>query len=109
MACPRQRSAPVSEPPRWRSRRPALTGSTPPPRSSERRGDQSMSYQIVVSGHAASKKAEAEVLEKAIAFAEGTSSEGGFAFSGTYFQIHTGPTGQATATAREALDAYNAE
>jgi hypothetical protein len=66
-----------------------------------------MSYQIVVSGHVDSEKAEAEVLAKAIAFAEETSSEGGFAFTGIHFNIHSGPIQVQTAAAREALAAYN--
>jgi len=67
-----------------------------------------MSYQVVVSGHAASKKAEAEVLAKAIDFAEGVGSEGGFAFNGSHFQIHAGPVEQQTAAAKAALEEYNA-
>jgi hypothetical protein len=65
-----------------------------------------MSYQISISGHVASKKAEAEVLQKAVDLADELGAEGSFGFAGSHFSVFTGAMGEATARAKEALAEY---
>lgn len=68
-----------------------------------------MSYTLSVSGHAESKKGEAEVLEAAADFAEEIEAKGSFSFSGMHFSIQAAPAADGVASARAAVAAYNAE
>ncbi len=58
-----------------------------------------MSYSFSVSGHVDSKKAEAEVLAKAVGFAEAAGAEGHFSFVGTHFSVLSGLAAEACARA----------
>ena len=67
-----------------------------------------MSYQITISGHVDSAKAEAVVLKQAADLADRLGAEGTFVFGGSHFSVHAGPGEHATAEAREVLADYNA-
>ena len=67
-----------------------------------------MSYQVTISGHVGSAKAEAIVLKQAADLADRLGAEGTFIFSGSHFSVHAGPGEAATAEAREVLADYNA-
>lgn len=67
-----------------------------------------MSYQITISGHVDSAKAEATALKKAADLAEELEASGAFSFSGSFFSVFASAPTDAIAKAHTALAEYNA-
>jgi len=67
-----------------------------------------MSYQITISGHVDSAKAEATALKKAADLAEELEASGQFSFSGSFFSTFASAPSDAIAKARTAIAEYNA-
>jgi hypothetical protein len=68
-----------------------------------------MSYSASVSGHAESKKGEAQVVGKFADFVESAGANGYVSFSGMHFSVSSAPAADAVAQLREKVAAYNAE
>lgn len=68
-----------------------------------------MSYSASVSGHADSKKGEAEVVKKFADFIEAAGANGYASFSGQHFGVSSAPAQDAVAQLREKVSSYNAE
>lgn len=67
-----------------------------------------MTYNISISGSAASAKGEAEVLAALADFVEAVAAEGSFGFTGSHLSVSAAPTADAAAAARSAVATYNA-
>jgi hypothetical protein len=68
-----------------------------------------VSYSASVGGHADSKKAEADVVEKFADFVEAAGANGYASFNGQHFSVSSAPAADAVAQLREKVAAYNAE